>query len=189
MLFKLVEHNDINNIKKLVDVAFGLNYLSLQTITNHINSKDCYSFCLSDNNVFVGFIFLKLHSATSINDCLLNEYEWFLTYFKGYKNIAIVEQIAIVNEYRGKKLSHQLLIKSLDFIEEKCDIVISVCWLKKELTPMARLLKRNNFYPIKTLSNYWKEDSLEKEYNCTICGSPPCKCSAEIYELKKPFRN
>ena len=187
MLFRLVEHNDINNIKKLVDEAFGLNYLSLQAITNHITSKNCYSFCLFDNNIFVGFIFLKLHSTTSINNCLLKEREWFLSYFKDYKIIAIVERIAIVNEYRGKKLSNQLLNKALGFIQDKCAVVISVCWLKQELTPMAQLLKRNNFSPIKTVSNYWKEDSLEKEYNCAICGTPPCKCSAEIYELKKPF--
>ncbi|MGE0560698.1 MAG: GNAT family N-acetyltransferase [Flavobacteriales bacterium] len=187
MLFRKTEHSDLTDIKKLVDEAFGLNYLSSQALSNHLSDPNCYSFCLSDNDIFVGFIFLTIFPLTSSNKYVLTEQEWFLTHFNDYKKIAIVEQIAIVNEYRGQKLSNQLLNKALGFIEKKCDVVISVCWLKGEITPMQKLLRKNNFNPLKTLTNYWQNDSLHKRYYCVICGNPPCKCSAEIYELKKPF--
>lgn len=187
MLFRKAEHSDLTDIKKLIDEAFGLNYVSSQTISNNLSNPSCYSFCLLDNKIFVGFIFLKLYPVNSINDYILKEQAWFLTHFKDYKEITIIEQLAIVSDYRGKKLSNQLLNEALSYIDKKCDVVISFCWLKQEFTPMVKLLERNNFMPIKTLTNYWKEDSLQKGYDCAICGKPPCKCSAEIYELKKPF--
>ncbi len=189
MLFRLVKHNDISTIKKLIDDAFGLNYLTLNDITNYIEKKDCFGYCLIDQNKFVGFIFLKTYSSSNINNFFLKEQDWFLNHIENVEKVAIIEQIALVTEYRGKGLSNQLLNNSIFKIEPHCDLVMSVCWLKATTTPMQKLLQKNNFNAIKLIENYWETDSSLKKYTCVICGNPPCKCSAEVYELKKPFKN
>jgi len=188
MLFRLVKHNDINTIKKLIDDAFGLNYLTLNDITTYIEKKDCFGYCLIDQNKFVGFIFLKTYSSSNIKNFFLKEQEWFFNHIKNIERVSIIEQIALVAEYREKGLSNQLLNNALSKIEQHCDLVMSVCWLKAVTTPMQKLLQKNNFKSIKTIANYWQDDSLAKKYSCSICGVPPCNCSAEVYELKKPFK-
>jgi hypothetical protein len=54
---------------------------------------------------------------------------------------------------------------------------------------MKFLLVNNGFKNIKMLPNYWLNDSIEKGYCCKICGTPPCHCSAEVFELKSPSIN
>jgi len=46
-------------------------------------------------------------------------------------------------------------------------------------------LLKNNFKQLKTIPNYWFNDSKNKQYNCPECGKPPCKCAGVVFELSK----
>lgn len=189
MNVRLVNNNDVNLIKQLADESFGANYITTVDILSHLNSTDKFGFCLFDKHEFIGFLFLKTYSGHLIHNYFLIEKGWFNAYFKTSKTIAVVTQIALTKKYRQQKLSNLLLHFSIEFIKTKCDALISICWVKEETNSMKFLLKNNGFKPIKMLHNYWLHDSFEKGYCCEICGIPPCKCSAEVFELKSPLTN
>lgn len=189
MEIKPIKLTDVDFIKKLADESFGASYITTDHILSHLDSTDKFAFCLFDKQELIGFLFLKTYTNDTIQNYFLTQKEWFTNYFKSTKVIAVVTQIALTKEYRLLGLSKLLFNSSIDFIKPKCNTIISICWVKDEMNNMKFLLLNNGFKSIKTLSNYWLQDSIEKGYQCKICGSPPCQCSAEVFELKSPLVN
>jgi len=183
---RLMQNKEVSLIKKLADESFGKDYITIKSIISHLNSTNKFAFCLFDNQKFIGFLFLKTYSNDTIQNYFLTQKEWFTNYFKSTKVIAVVTQIALTKEHRLLGLSKLLFNSSIDFIKPKCNTIISICWVKDEMNNMKFLLLNNGFKNIKTLSNYWLQDSIEKGYQCEICGTPPCQCGAEVFELKSP---
>ena len=186
MEIKPIKLTDVDFIKKLADESFGASYITTDHILSHLDSTDKFAFCLFDKQELIGFLFLKTYSNDTIQNYFLTQQEWFTNYFKSTKVIAVVTQIALTKEHRLLGLSKLLFNSSIDFIKPKCNTIISICWVKDETNNMKFLLLNNGFTNIKTLSNYWLQDSIEKGYQCEICGTPPCKCGAEVFELKSP---
>jgi hypothetical protein len=184
-----MQNNEVSLIKKLADESFGKDYITTNDILSYLNSTHKFAFCLFDNQEFIGFLFLKTYSNDTIQNYFLTQKEWFTNYFKSTKVIAVVTQIALTKEYRLQGLSQLLFNSSIDFIKPKCNTIISICWVKDETNNMKFLLQNHGFKNIKTLPNYWLQDSIEKGYQCEICGIPPCKCNAEVFELKSPSIN
>ena len=189
MNVRLMQNNEVSLIKKLADESFGKDYITTNDILSYLNSTHKFAFCLFDNQGFIGFLFLKTYSNDTIQNYFLTQKEWFTNYFKSTKEIAVVTQIALTKEHRLLGLSKLLFNSSIDFIKPKCNTIISICWVKEEMNNMKFLLLNNGFKTIKTLQNYWLQDSIEKGYQCEICGTPPCQCNAEVFELKSPSVN
>lgn len=185
MNFRRIEHSDLKDILLLTDDAFGKDYLTIDHLSEYINDKNNFGYYLVDDTNFVGFISLKIISIGTLQNYFLADQKWLSTHFKTQNSIAIIEQVVISPQYRNKGFSNLLLHYVLSKIEEKCNSIVCVCWLKEELNLMKKLLIKNEFNLIKTIPHYWKTDSLRKQYNCVICGEPPCLCNAEIYEFKK----
>lgn len=186
MKIRPLKLTDVDFIKELADESFGDNYITTNDILSYLNSTDKFAFCIVNNQEFIGFLFFKNYSNDVIQNYFLTQNDWFKKYFNSTKTIAIVTQIALTKKYRQQKLSSFLLHSCIEFIKTKCDTIISVCWIKKENNNMKFLLLNNGFKNIKTLSNYWFQDSIDKGYHCETCGLPPCQCSAEVFELKSP---
>lgn len=186
MNVRLIQNKEVSLIKQLADESFGKDYITTIDILSHLNSTDKFGFCLFDKQEFIGFLFLKTYSNDTIQNYFLTQKDWFKNYFKSTKTIAVVTQIALTKKYRQQKLSTLLLHSSIEFFKSKCDTIISVCWVKEETNSMKFLLLNNGFKNIKTLSNYWSQDSIDKGYHCETCGLPPCQCGAEVFELKSP---
>lgn len=189
MEIRPIKLTDIDFIKKLADESFGVNYMTTNDILSHLNSTNKFAFCLVNKQEFIGFLFLKTYTNDTIQNYFLTQKEWFTNYFKSTKVIAVVTQIALTTAYRKQGLSKLLFHSSIDFIKPKCNTIISICWVKEETNNMKFLLQNHGFESIKTLSNYWLNDSIKKGYYCEICGTPPCQCNAEIFELKSPLIN
>lgn len=189
MKIRPIKLTDVDFIKKLADESFGDNYITANDILSHLNSTDKFAFCIVDKQEFIGFLFLKTYSNNLIQNYFLTQKNWFKNHFNSTKTIAVVTQISLTKKYRQQKLSTLLLRSSIEFIKTKCDTIISVCWIKKETNNMKFLLLNNGFKNIKILPNYWLQDSIYKNYRCEICGTPPCQCGAEVFELKNPLVN
>ena len=184
MNVKPMNYTDVGFVKKLADESFGLNYITTEDISAYLTSKNNHAFCLFNKQKFIGFIFFKIFENPTIQDYFLIEKNWFNDYFKASKTLAVITQIALNKKDRKQGLSNLLFNYSIDYVKDKCDGVISICWIKDIENPMQFLLQNNGFYNIKTLKNYWLKDSIEKGYQCDICGNP-CNCTAQVFELKK----
>lgn len=186
---RLMQNKEVGQIKELASESFGNNYITTNDILSYLNSTHKFAFCLFNKKEFIGFLFLRTYSNNLIQNYFLTQKDWFKNYFDSTKIIAVVTQIALIKKYRQQKLSSILLHSSIEFIKPKCDTIVSVCWIKKETNNMKFLLLNNGFKNIKTLQNYWLQDSIDKGYYCETCGTPPCQCNAEVFELKSPSIN
>ena len=182
----LMQNTDVSFVKELADESFGLNYITNEDILSYLNSKNQLAFCLYNKQEFVGFIFIKKFNNSNIHNYFLIEKKWFKDYFKSLNNIAVITQIALIKKHRQEGLSSILFSSSINYFKNTCDSIISICWVKDMVNPMKFLLQNNQFINLKTLNQYWLNDSIEKGYQCEICGTP-CKCKAEVFELKKPI--
>lgn len=186
MNFRRIEHKDIDNIKTIIDVSFGKNYLTKEHINSYINNPNNQGYCLTQDDILIGFISLKLISKDNLYDYFLTEKDKLFGFFNTLKTFAVIEQVVIAPSYRKKGYSTFLLNNALVQLSKQADCFICICWIKNEPNLMQKLLLKNDFKLIKEIPNYWKNDSLKKNYQCVICGEPPCKCKAEIYKLKTP---
>lgn len=86
-------------------------------------------------------------------------------------------------EFEHQGIAHQLVKQSIESVQSKCDIILSICWNKSGVAPFGKILEAFNFEVIKVFNEYWKQDSIDKKYLCAICGTPPCLCDATLYAL------
>jgi len=75
------------------------------------------------------------------------------------------------------------VILESDEIHKPIMVVASTAWKQKEsgVINVDGILKQSGLQAHKTIENFWASDSMEKNYTCPSCGSPPCRCSVVLY--------
>lgn len=109
-----------------------------------------------------------------------------LGFIMGYiENLTgIIKTLAIERSVQKKGLGKSLIEKMLAvFASEKMHKVVVVAWMhcKSQKVPLESLMKMLEFKEEERISNFWKNDSLLRHYNCPVCGAPPCLCTAVIF--------
>lgn len=186
MKFCLMQHNDVLPVSILADKTFGKDFLSTESITFSIESKNHYTYVLKDDDKLIGFVIWEVVNSSESSNLFHSEKPFFINYFNSSYLIAKLNQIVINELYRNKGYGDFIFKKSVQKLPIEIDFLTSVYWIKEDVNAMRRLLIRNGFESIKLIPNYWYNDSKEKNYHCAICGQPPCQCSAEIFAIKKP---
>lgn len=184
MLFLPFNEEHIDEVFKIAESTLGKRYLSKSYLNKFINSTKHLSFVVVDNDKVIGYTSLILLSPIELKEKVLKENDWFYSMNKNYSTIGLRQQTIVHPDYTKKGLGYKLLDFSSNAVSSLSNVQISTVWAKKSEKSMQSLLLKCNFHYEKTINNYWSEDSLIKNYNCNICGAPPCKCSAEIY-IKK----
>jgi len=162
----------------LANLAFGKSYLTRATLNSYDKSENIQIIISEKNEEVLGFsVVMVLRSEELSKNLFLDvelttDEEW-----QGYRKMTIVNR-----EYQGKGIGSELIRKGEAFIQTKSKTVFSSIWCNGNEAKMTNLLKKNGYQFLENRANYWKSDSLEKLYNCAICGAPPCKCAALIYK-------
>jgi len=58
--------------------------------------------------------------------------------------------------------------------------VVSDAW-KSDTTHVGSILDRYAYIALKEVPQYWTTDSVNNQYQCAVCGAPPCECTGVIY--------
>lgn len=188
MKFCLMQHNDVLPVSILADKTFGKNFLSTESITFFIESDNHYTYVLKDDDKPIGFVIWEIVKSSEVSTLFHSENSFFINFLNSSNLTAKLNQIVVNKLYRNKGYGDFIFKKSVQKLPIEINFLTSVYWVKEDDNSMRRLLIRNGFESIKLIPNYWYNDSKEKNYHCTICGQPPCKCSAEIFATKKPFK-
>ena len=172
----------LTELLKLSNNAFGDGFVSQHDINEFITSENKHILVAIENNKVAGLITAITCTADKLNQKILsptNEIE-----VSDNDAIGIIKQVAVnANHYR-KGVADLLLKHSLTEITIPT-IWFCVSWYKGEITPMSKLLLKNNFKLVKIIPNYWSDESIIKQYHCAVCGTPPCTCKAELFSLNK----
>lgn len=170
----------VAEIITLSDIAFGKGFLNQKVIANYIESSHKYIYVAIVNNQVAGFI----TAITCSKNDLHHEVLWEFNKIDINTNttISIIKQVSVNPNFYRQGIANQLLKFILTELT-RTDVWFCISWHKGETTPMNKLLSKNNFKSNQTIPNYWTTESITQNYNCTICGSPPCHCTAELFSL------
>ncbi|MGB0882420.1 MAG: hypothetical protein ACPGSO_05665 [Vicingaceae bacterium] len=184
MDIKRIKREDFNQVLEISDTVLGENYITETYLNKFINSDHYLGYTLLKSDIVIGFTSLILLPVDEFKKAVLKEQNWFSKTVKGCKIIGLRKQTIIHPNYTGNGYGYQLFDYSVRDVESLCDVQISTVWKKENEQAMQRLLVKCGFNYAKTIPNYWREDSLDNNYSCGVCGLPPCKCATEVY-IKK----
>jgi ribosomal protein S18 acetylase RimI-like enzyme len=179
MKIEQANKSQLNQLLLIANSAFGDNFISKLELSTYINQPNQYLFVAIIDDEVVGFISAETCNKTE----LLNKVLQPIDLPKNITKIGWIKQVAINPNHYRKGIAHHLLQTITKQLKPKIDTLFCISWIKGAVTPMSNLLLKNKFTLYKTIPNYWYNDSLTKQYNCYICGTPPCKCSADLFLL------
>ena len=167
---------DYDFIQKISDDLFGENYMDLGVLKNYPNSL-----VLKNTSEIIGFVLFK----TFVQE----EYQWsknenMNNFFGRCNEIVLIKSIAVKKEYQNKGFGTILIKEILKTFPVFTGFVICA-WKHNDTLNLLGILNKFKFTYLYRITHFWYEESLSKNYNCVICGSPPCVCSAEMYGFIK----
>ena len=175
--------SDFSVIIALSNQLFGQEYITEKELKRYINNENCIGIVVRFNNNIAGFELLDICSANELKEIALNNFDWFSEKYTNHLPVGVIKTIGVNEKFKKKGLGLALTNKGIEILKDKTISIISICWEQKNDSPFMRLLEKVGLKPIHKINDFWNTDSLNKEYNCSICGSPPCKCNAVIYQL------
>lgn len=174
----------VEQVKNIFDLQFGTGYFNFEQLKTVIYDKDSLCMIALKEGEVIGVSITLLGSAEKIADNILKKKNWFIKKFDKKKCIALRTDTAVKPGYEGKGVGSRLLKEGVQLLEKSCDAVISIIWKEGNSLVMNRLMEKNQFELVLTISKYWDEDSIEKAYICPKCQTVLCKCSALFYVKK-----
>ena len=102
-----------------------------------------------------------------------------------FLKIGYIDSIAVDENYSGYGIGTLLLKDTISKLREhKIEFAIMAGWINKDQVNIKKLAIKEGFKEEFIIEEFWKEDSLKLNFDCTACGKPPCLCSAIIYTKK-----
>ena len=181
-------NNHINSILAICQQQLGKGFLSRETLTTYLNQTDKFCFVALAGEQVVGFSLMEIAPRDVIASKMKSAQTWFSNHFKAYEQIGYRSLTAVDPTFEGRGVASLLVKEGLAFLGTKVDVVICDAW-KSETTHIGNILERNGYEPLKEIPYFWTSESINEQYNCSVCGAPPCSCSAVIYAKffrKKP---
>jgi hypothetical protein len=168
----------------LSNYALGKDYLNHASLEKYCNSNNFIGFIALEENKVIGFTLIDILSPAELKNTVLKDNDWFYNLVKLYQKIALIKQTVVNRKFNNKGIGSKLVEFSNKELISKFDIQLSTVWKKENGNAMSNILMENGFSLLKTITNYWKKDSLINLYDCPVCRNP-CKCSTEVYIKKK----
>lgn len=177
---KSVDRSHFETITAICDNTLGKNYVDHSFLSTHRNTK--YMLGAFLNKELIG---IAINEIATVNDYknsfLLCESVKFNNFIKHKTTIGKIGIVAIKKEYQTKGIGSLLFSSAATLLQNSTDALFTIHWLNEAYAVNPKYIVNNGFSPLTQIENYWTKDSLGKKYNCPICGTPPCKCSARIF--------
>ncbi len=181
---KLIHETDpdeIKEIQNIADSAFGKDYFNLHSILEENNNNAFIH--VAKSNEITGFIYYTV--------LYRNELDTITTQSFPLKN-ALQEEIyglikteAVSPKHQKQGIGMKLFQEAISHLHKiNIKVIYTVIWKQSpNIQALEKLLMKNDFHLLLEITDYWKEDSLQKKYDCPVCGNP-CHCTALIFRNK-----
>lgn len=180
-----MEEKHFKYVKKIANAQLGVDYIDLNMLTTMIkNDKKYIIKVVIDQTLNKVVAFLISHSVEQedLKSLFMIDKINLPNVFYNSKSLGIVKTIAVEEDYKGHGIGTMLMKDMLnEFKKREIQDIFSLAWKSKIGTNSKGLLEKLGFNNIMEIQEYWKDDSLEKNYNCPVCGRPPCLCAGVIY--------
>ncbi|BDS10005.1 diaminopimelate decarboxylase [Aureispira anguillae] len=175
-----LQKDHLSAILEICKTQFGADFLSPSLLNCYLQDKNKFCHVVEHNNQVIGFSLMEIASRKEVAQKMKGEQAWFSAYFEAYDQVGYRSLTAVAQNFEGNGVASFLVQKGLEFLSHKVELVVCDAW-KSEATHIGSILERNGCIAVKEIPNFWTEESLREHYHCTICGPPPCQCTAVIY--------
>ena len=174
---------DIDSIKILSDQCFGKEYHQENSIRNFIDHHEWHLAVYEENKDIKGFVLLLTGSFDRILEEIGIIHRGALKELANRGDICLRKSTCVKGDSRGKGLGSLMAGYAVESYPRH--LHMSLSWKKNDKVPMQHIGENLGFKVIQELKEYWREESLNKNYDCPHCGDPPCTCPALIMVREK----
>lgn len=185
MKIRILPYSDLYKREVLLisDKQIGKDFINEKYLGFFLNNPDAKGFvAVSDGNV-VGFSFFLWCAKEEISKYIFTEKAWLNDVFRNTGLIGYRSLLAVKKEFQNKGVGSRIIDFSMQELKKKTNSIAGVVWKNHLTFNHGTHLQKHGLKSIRIVPFYWKEDSLKRNYECAVCGPPPCLCSAEIYVL------
>lgn len=173
---------DTIKVLHLACEALGDGYLSDAIITDHITRKNLH--VATYEREIVAFMISRILPSGDLSAELKHhKYRIPADLKRANENgtIGLLQSIATAHKFQGKGVGKRLVEHATASLKKRgAQQVISLGW-KTDTVHIGKVLEGCGFKVRHTFSAFWKEESLDKGYDCPQCGAPPCECDAVLF--------
>ena len=171
-----MEKSMINEVSKIASHTLGSSFVNEDILQNDIN------LCAIKDKKVVAYATSRFIDQKYLKKILKDKK---LNLDEEYEKIVYIDSIAVDENYSGYGIGTMLLKNTISKLKEnKIKFALMAGWKNKEQVNIKGLALKEGFKEEFEVENFWKDDSLEYNFDCTACGKPPCLCSAVIYTKK-----
>lgn len=119
---------------------------------------------------------------------IIKNFDYFLPFIPNLqqeladKRVASFTTLSVKETFQGRGIGHGLSRERMNWVRDHvCDVALGVSWISGLKHTSNWTFAKVGFRPIKTLSDFYVKNSLEKPFDCPGCHKVPCTCSATLY--------
>lgn len=181
---KPLQNNHLQDITSIADMEFGEGFIPYEQLLmwQNDNQNSFIRVIECNNNVVAFSISLFLQNRTFKN--IFGEQVCKIpnVFFDDKNQIGLIKTIVVQKEFRGRHYGTLLCEDSFNLLKEKgSKSIIGFAWKQNNCIPAEKMFLEAGLLQICDLPNFWQEESITKKYNCSICGNPPCNCTAVFF--------
>lgn len=171
-----MEKSMVSAVAQIASMTLGSSFINDDVLDNDIN------LCAKSGTKIVGYCTSRFIEFDDLKDIIKDKK---LEYIKADDKLGYIDSMAVNKDYEGRGIG-TLLFKNtiLKLKENNINYAIMAGWKNGTFINIKSLALKEGFKEEFEIENYWKEDSIEHNFDCTACGKPPCLCSAVIYTKK-----
>lgn len=167
----------------ILNAQFGDNYITIEQLQSYQNNPNAVCLICVNEGEVLGVSIALIDSLENPSKQLLVGQDWFQSEFKESSRIALRKHMAVKPGFEGQGIGSHLVKESVRRLKALSDVIVTIVWKEGDGEVMNRLMMKNDFQSIRTIPDYWKQDSITHQYVCPECKVIPCTCSAVIYAL------
>lgn len=168
-----MEKSMLKEVAQIASMTLGSSFVDESILNNDIN------LCARSGTKIIAYCTTRFINLDYLQKILKNKK---IELLEEYEKIGYIDSLAVNTDYAGKGIGSLLFQNTiLKLKENNIKFVLMAGWKNGTEVNIKGLALKEDFKEEFEIENFWKEDSLEYNFNCTACGKPPCLCSAVIY--------
>lgn len=176
----VLQNTHVESVLQIANEQFGEGFMAASELEQYIDSDTHFCHVVLYGATVVGFSLMQVGTLPEIARKMKGEADWFLQYFSTYSRLAYRSLTAVAAAFKGRGIANLLVKEGLAFLSHRAQVVVCDAW-KSSFTHIGKILERNGYQVIKEVPDYWHRESLQQQYQCAVCGTPPCRCTAVFY--------
>jgi GNAT superfamily N-acetyltransferase len=172
----------IDEINYISQISFGEGFHNNTLLIKP--SNEIHASLIQYKAQIIGYaIGIKIYSI--FPTASITKYQNVIIDYDCHLPVYLIKEVAVLPNFQKKGLGSALLENQMqEAISNRCRSVFYFLWKEGGNAYFKNKLTGTGFELKEELANFWYKESLEQQYSCPVCGTPPCKCHALVYEYK-----